>query len=497
MNAYEAALIGLVASVIGFYFIAQKFGGKPTNVQEFFHDPSVPRNAFSVVAANLGFGQGILLILMATQAYGLLFLLIPVMAFAGQRAYSFFVSKIAPESLFSRGMLVAGLGDALDRTAGKKVYFQQWTTVFVIAAYIMAIAYEILVSAHWLSTALFPHPSVPEKAAISLLLFGVVLSYTITGGYKTVQRTDFIQVMCGSLLLFGVVFLLLHPGLAPGMIKGTQVGPSHAFPTDLITLLSFATLALAPFNSQFWGILNQAAASHQRTSHDRRKLFNWSSAITLALYIALSCAALYFNLTKGGADISLEALLTSSAKQASGWSVLWVAFCAVGLGAVIMSTADTLMIVVTQCIHEGFSKGLSGSSSQEAGTSGDLKKVRVTMLLVFPPIFLILIPLWFTEPDAFGLLFAVAAPCEVLAPLFALLMILARNNRLDAVTVPLVGKLSMLHFYFVLSGITLVAAIVTTLSKWQFARSIGFAGFVVSVLISWAILKKTSRSVAS
>jgi len=60
--------------------------------------------------------------------------------------------------------------------------------------------------------------------------------------------------------------------------------------------------------------------------------------------------------------------------------------------AVIMSTADTLTIVVTQAFHEGFSKGLSGKSSQAGGTEGDLRKVRRMMFFAFPVVFAILVP---------------------------------------------------------------------------------------------------------
>jgi len=146
MSPHQAALAGLAASVVGFYLIAQRFGGRPTNVKEFFHDPNVPRNAFSLTAANFGLGQGVAMVLMGTQAFGVLFLLIPLMIFAGQKAFSHFVTATESSKLFTRGMLAAGLGDALDSAAGRNVYFQQWTTGFVILAYIMGLVYEILVS---------------------------------------------------------------------------------------------------------------------------------------------------------------------------------------------------------------------------------------------------------------------------------------------------------------------------------------------------------------
>jgi len=150
------------------------------------------------------------------------------------------------------------------------------------------------------------------------------MTYTISGGYKTVQRTDIAQVFCGILLVIGIVYLLLLHPLPPGSVNGTPVVKASMVPTKLATLIGFATLALAPFNSQFYGILNQAAASHQSTSDQRKRLFNWSSVVTLFLYLSLAGAALFFNTRHGGAQPALEQLLTESANGKTGWNTLFV-----------------------------------------------------------------------------------------------------------------------------------------------------------------------------
>ena len=491
MTAYQAALAGLVGSVVVFYLIAQRFGGRPNNVMEFFHDPNVPRNASSLIAANLGLGQGIAMVLMGTQFFGVLFLIVPFMIFAGQKAFSRFVRKADASHLFVRGMLASGLGDALDEAAGKRVHFQQWTTGFVILAYIMGLVYEVLVSARWLNSALFPTIGIAQQAFISCLLLAFVMTYTVSGGYKTVQRTDIAQVICGILLVVGIIYLLAAYHLQPGMQNGQPVGKSPIFPTDAATIIGFATLALAPFNSQFYGILNQAAASHQSSGDQRRRLFNWSSWVILTIYLFLAIAALYFNNQHGGAQQALEQLLAESAKGTTTANILGITLATVGMTAVIMSTADTLMIVVTQALHEGFSRGFSGGNSQTTGTTADLRKVRRMMLFAFPCVFLVLVPMWFFNTDAFNLLFAIAAPCEVIAPLIAVLLLLAHDNNIKAILSKVSGRWAWLHVFYLLSVLVFVGSLVANSIQWPWARAIGFFGFLLSSILACLVFRNS------
>ncbi|HEX8490995.1 MAG TPA: hypothetical protein VF626_08255, partial [Chthoniobacterales bacterium] len=150
MSTYQAALAGFLISVAVFYIVSIIWGGRPTNVKEFFHDANVPRNVFSLTAANFALGTGIAYILDGTQSYGILFLILPAMLLLGQLTFGRLAARLAPKGLFKRGTLVTGLSDKLDRLAGRRVYFHQFTTSYVLFTVILGLCYEIFVSAKWL-----------------------------------------------------------------------------------------------------------------------------------------------------------------------------------------------------------------------------------------------------------------------------------------------------------------------------------------------------------
>jgi hypothetical protein len=137
METYQAGLAGFLASVLVFYLISFFWGGKPTNLKQFFHDRNVSLNVFSLTAGNLALAQGVVFVLMGTQSFGLLYLLLPGMLFLGQFVVYPKLIACLGENLYSRGTVLAGLADKLDLAAAKPVRFQMFTTSYVLLTYLI------------------------------------------------------------------------------------------------------------------------------------------------------------------------------------------------------------------------------------------------------------------------------------------------------------------------------------------------------------------------
>lgn len=489
MQTYQAGLVGFIISVVGFYLISIFWGGKPTNIKEFFHDGNVRWNVFSLTAANLALGTGVVYVLDGTQAFGVLYLTLPLMLLFGQRVYAKLVSSVAPQSLFTRGTLLAGLADELDKAnAGKKVCFQQLTIFYVIVTYILGLCYEIFVSAHWLATTMSPTPGVAGEAIIAFLVLALTLSYTVSGGYRTIQKTDVMQVFCAFILIGGLVLFLLfsQPSPNPSVVKAAWI------PASAPLWIALLTMILTPFTAQFYGILNHSLASHQQESADRKKLFKRASILISAVYVILASAAFYYNHSKGDAHAAVESWLSSSMQAGGASAFVVVALAAIGMGAIVMSTVDTMMITITQTGYEGFFKG----DSNQTGKAG-LGMIRSAMLVIFIVAFSILLFLWKTKPDTLSLLFAAASPCEALAPLIVCLIYLAKWNKLNAILAPVVGKIRYIDlFFYVLLPLTLIAAFIALGSHWKWTRGIGFFAFAISAGLSLFIALRAKNKSA-
>ncbi len=478
MSLYHSAgLYGFLGSVVLFYVVSRVWGGRPRTVKQFFHDRTLRLNIFSLVAANLALGTGAVYVLQGTRAFGALYLLLPIMLLLGQLFYARFILKWAPEGLFKHGTLLAGLAEALDNHAGRRIYFQQKTTSYIILTYFFSLCYEIFVSANLLQKAIFPAAGLLGEISITFLLMAFVLTYVITGGYRTVQRTDFMQVWLGFIFMFILAYLLLK---APSLPAATK---SPWTPTRARDWLGFATLMLTPFTAQIYGILNHSMASHQEKRADQQNLFYWACFPIFCVYYVSASVALHYNHSKGDAYAALTGWLSGTVHVAGWLSSSWaLALAAVAMGAMIMSTVDTLTITVAQNAFEGIFGGDSKSDNQDAM---ELKRIRIAMLLIFPAAFLTLAWLWWTRPPALNLLFAVASPCEALAPLVVCMTYLASRDKIGAILRPVVWKIRYidLYFYFLLPA-TLVVAFVLISRHSEWTRAVGFFAFAISAGLS-------------
>ena len=481
METYQAGLAGFLFSVLAFYLISVFWGGKPTNIKQFFHDKNVSLNVFSLAAGNLALGQGIVFVLLGTQNFGVVYLLLPGMLFLGQFVvYPKLISRVG-EDLYARGTVLSGLSDKLDAAASKPVHFQWFTTSYVILTYLFCLCYEILVSTNLLALVMFPNPTLTGKIVIAFMLLAFTLSYAVTGGYRTVQRTDLMQVLFALVLIVGILtFLVTNVPASP------PVSTSALIPTSAPVWVAFLTMFLTPFTAQIYGILNHSFASHQDNIGDRKKLFHAAGLLVFVVYIVLAGAALYYNHNKGDAKAALETWLSTSVKG-SGMANSWlVAIAAIGLGAMIMSTVDTMMIAITQSGFEVF----KGNSKSEDPTNQQLKIIRMAMLGIFVPVFVVMAWWWYAALDAFSLVFAVASPCEALAPMIVCLIFLTKRGDVSPILRPVIGKIRYLDVFYALLFLTLVGAFIALHTHWQWSKGVGFFAFVISSLLAWVVLRQ-------
>ena len=484
MTAYQAALCGLFASTALFYLLSL-FSGLPTTIKEFFHDSNLKLNTISLTVANLALASTLAFILDGTQIFGFLYLLVPISLLAGQSVYGYLVSRMAPPELFGRGTLLTGLDTALNKSAGGQVYFQRIFVFSVGLTYLFALSYEIFVSAGLLATAIAPAPTTATEVLIELLLLTVVMIYTLTGGYRTVQRTDCAQ------FFFSVTFLLALSGLLISLARHQvpNLAAAPIVPTNLVTLLGFATLALTPFTAQLYGILNHAMASHQGDAKERVSLFRWARIFTFLLLIILAFSALFYNTAIGGngAKTAVITWVTDNAKSNTATACWLAAFVAAGMGSIIMSTVDTLLITVTQAYYEG----IANRDSRNVDDHGQLRNVRLSMVILWPLAFLILGVWWYTKPDTFSILFAIASPCEALAPLIVLLLVLAKRKHLHLIANA--NSSTYIFLFYFLMAVTLAVALYALSSHQQWTRSVGFCSLVLSSLTSLPAFIKSQR----
>ena len=486
METYQAGLAGFLVSVLGFYLISFFWGGKPSNLKQFFHDRNVTLNVFSLSAGNLALAQGIVFVLMGTQIFGALYLLLPGMLFLGQFVvYPKLIARLG-ENLYDRGTVLTGLSDKLDAAAAKPVHFQLFTTSYVLLTYLICLCYEIFVSSKWLAVAMFPNPTVTGQIVIAFMLLAFTLSYTVTGGYRTVQRTDLMQVLFALILIGGIVYFL-------GSNVPTTLTPTKSalFPTSAPVLVGFLTMLMTPFTAQIYGILNHSFASHQENAGERRNLFKGAGLMIFIVYIVLAVAALYYNHTKDGAQAALESWLSGSVKGAGTTNAMFVAVAGIGIGAMIMSTVDTMMITITQ---NGFECLLKGNSKSEVSNNNQLRNVRLAMLGIFVPVFAVLAWWWYAKANTFNLIFAVASPCEALAPMIVCLLLLSKRGDVSPILRPVFGNLRYLELYYGLLFITLIGAFIALGLHWQWSKGVGFFALVISSSLAWVVLRRPKNT---
>ena len=479
MSTYQAGVVGFFISVFVFYLIAIQLGGKPANLKQFFHDRNVSLNVFSLAAGNLALAQGIVFVLMGTRQFGFLYLLVPGVVFLAQFVVYPKLITWVNEDLYLRGTVLAGISDAMDIVAGKPVRFQMFTTIYIVLTFLFGLCYEIFVSSNWLAAAMFPDQTVAGKGVIAFVILALTLSYVITGGYRTVQRTDCIQVIFGTTLIIGILVILLSNGPAAPQSKSSPL-----LPTGVSLWVAFLTMLIAPFATQIYSILNHALASHQQNVKERKRLFKVAGLVIFFIYIALAIVALYYNHTQGDALDELNAWLSSSTKSYAFQNVFLVMFATIGMGAIIMSTVDTMMITVAQVSFEGFVKG---NSKSEETKDRQLRNIRTVIPGVFVPVFAILAWWWYVKPDSFNLLFAVASPCQAIAPMIVCLLWLSKRGKVSAILRPVIGNIRYVDLYYMLFFLTLVGAFVALATNWKWSLSVGFFAFLISSFVSFII----------
>lgn len=477
LSAHQFGFVGLAGSVALVYSLSLLWGGRPKSVLEFFHNRNPVLNGISLASANLGLGTALIAMLFFSNVYGPIYVLIPTGLFLGQWVYSKLTGRLDPKKWSIRGTILSGLNDELDRLAEAKVHFQRIALFFVVATYLMALTYEIYASSDWLAILLLPSPSLTGKVSIVFLVFSVVMVYIMTGGFRTTQITDCLQ--CAFVVPFiGLVCYLL---LSRTPHQSAPV--AHAFQWIPADKFGFATVLLAPFTTQIYGVLNHVYASHQETNSEQKRVFLGVRLSLLVVYLLIIGAALQcvFN---GGVPMSvIEGWLKECANSSSIGGKCVVAVMVAGMTAMIMSTVDTLVMATSQAGFEAF----FGGNSKERIDGGALRTIRVHMFWVYVLVFSTLFFLWIKNIKALSLLYAVSSPCEALAPMIVCLILLAESNRLGVIVRRLPLGLRFIDLFYVLLLATFVVALVAVALALPWVRGIGITVFLISSGLSCVV----------
>ena len=487
LSGHTLALLGLLFAVGFFYSCSLFLGGRPKTVNSFFHQENLYFNTVSLIASNFGLGLVLISSLIFSQVYGGFCFLFPLAMFIGQSFFSRLITRLDPGKWCNRGTILSGLSDELDRTAKGAVHFQQFASFFILVTQMMALCYEVYASSEWFSITLLPSASVTGKAMIISMIIFAVMTYIMTGGYRTTQITDCLQCVI-ALPFFVFICVLLFSFTSQQDSVPKSIVQLLPIPSGWIGTIGFGTILISSFTTQIYSVLNHAFASHQKTNDDQRKLFLRARIAGIILNWTILFAALYCSYNGGIPKGVVEQWLVSKTASAS----LVIALVTAAMVAMVMSTVDTLVMATAQ---SGFESFFHGDSRQEDGER--LPKLRISMLAVYILAFLIIISLLLVQPKILQLLYAMASPCEVLAPIIICLCYLARDGQLGVIVKPVFWKVRFIDIFYILLGATLVTASVAMLKGYAWSGMIGFSVFVISGGISYLVWLKRDKPIVN
>lgn len=400
----QLALIALIASAGLYGIIAYWKSQEITSIRKFFHIDKVRDGAFSIVAGNLTLGTGLFYVASLAQKQALFALLMPLGVFLGYRILSRVVANLNIE-------LEGGNHNILDsirtREKGGKIFYKFISAVIVLT-YLVIIPFEIYVSSSLFASVL-PAPQTGDVSIVfAVVIFSIVVIYSAIGGLRGIVATDIIQLLFISLML--IIIFVGAFNIDTDQQGGKAIG---LWPSG--NLLAVLSLAVASFvtavATQMYNIIN-LTVSTSFNSEKQQKLFGMAGKI---LPVALVLFVLTGLVTSGlgtsnlaGIDLLLGKLPVNN--EAYLVVVLLVVF---GMVAVLISTADSGIMAISQMIYENVWNG--DSHSEDGGIK--LWFVRIVFVILPNAVAVIFLVLLFKhETSLISYLLASISALTVAAP---------------------------------------------------------------------------------
>ena len=247
--------------------------------------------------------------------------------------------------------------------------FSSPTVAFVASlctsiGFLLIFATELIVGSRFLAALV---PQIPEWITV-VILCGIGFLYTYVGGFRAVIKTDQLQMkfIWGLILVlagFYIYYIISHGGFQANMTQVPEGVLSLTGRPGLIFFLLGLTIMNIPThisNMSVWQRISGAQRPETVVQGLRSSI--WSISLSWGLLALLACFAYLIVTPESGQTLFTDLLLEIGASPI-GLAVLF--FVVLGLYGAMLSTASTLLIVVTHTVSEDIIAKLRRESLRE------------------------------------------------------------------------------------------------------------------------------------
>ncbi len=442
-----------------FLLIAVYTGRNIESVKDYFHRTGDRDWFFSLSAANVTLGTGVVYYLSSSGRFGWLMLLSPLMVLAGYLLFAKLLNDRPNLQTTSSGNFLQWVDEQIGKNQKRSSRIAFYPTLSLVLTFVLILAYEIYASAIIFSQILFDYPTDQATIYIAALLASVTIIYSLWGGVVAVLKTDRIQII-GVLAVIG---LLGFAGLfKTGSISNISSIPFIPSSPDIYWGISAAVCGAIA--TQFYSLLNWGAVSNFPKGHNPAWTLRATGIFTFVMLSALVLIGLLAG--TGEAGVSFRSIINEPFLQSP--NMLTFVLVA-GMVCIVFSTADSLMIQITMFTFDN----LLGKNSMDASVSlTDVRNLRLQALLTFGITLSAVIIFIATRQDLLYLLFAVAGGVIVYAP-FMFLALVMSNKPLSLKA--LSGAVSIIFFVlFLLASCGNILALVIDASATAMIVTLSF-----------------------
>jgi len=477
MKPIDLGFYLFIGSIIVYSFLSIRETKYIMSPWSFFHESTFSRNVISYTAANITLGTGLFYIFSAIKNLGVFFLVAPIMLLIGYYACAWFVAIFAPEDLFQEN-LFHDLSNSIDEATGNKNYFGQGLSLLLCTVFMLILVFELFASSKWLSSVMFSNPSLIHEIFVGSSVFFSALLYTLWGGLRAVQTTDRYQLAFVVGLLAVLGYILLGESSVSSEISKSR---SLAFPKITLPLIAGVVASgLAAFSTQFYSILNLCASSHQ-VRETRGKMFKKIGLYTFLILIVVTIVSILTLVWRGAPDIIINNTFSLYGQSDHLFAFIVFAIAAVGMSSVVFSTVDTLLLSISHVFYANICK-LNSKADEKDPIA--IRKIRLCMLSVFPIIFIIMLIVFYLNPNLFYLLLAIISGTDALVPMLITLVFLHKKTRLTVLNLKVFHFISPLLIYLFIYIAAFATSLAFALSSLSFTVYVGPAAFLISGIFS-------------
>lgn len=408
----------LTVSIYAFIFACAVYGvlcvfasKNIQSVRGFYHIEDLKKGVVTIAAGNLTLGTGFIFLANLAQQQAVFALLSPVGILIGYILLSKYVSKLS----YSPGSETPNLMFNLRGSKGGRWFFGIFS-LLTILTFLFILAFELYVSSTLLGGFMTGGGQADFGVVIAVVIFVSALAYSSIGGLRGVVLTDILQGAFIVLMTMVVLLAAIWPtmfGMQDVSAASSRVGLLPAGDPVDIAALGAASLITA-VTTQFYNIVNLSVGSNYDGAK-QSKLFFWAGIGLFAIYTVVVFVGIALpqgsSSQLSGVDLFFEAIGRSESTVAL---VLGV-FIVIGMVAVLLSSADSFIVSITQIAHDN----IGGGDSFENSTSRiAVWKQRVLVLVLNVAAVIPLIWIFSVKPDVVSLLLSSIFALTVLTPIY-------------------------------------------------------------------------------